>query len=75
MANVLKYHVVSGWVTSKKAGSLEKATSLAGPELAIKVDKKGGVTINAANVVKADIKGSNGYIHVVDAVLIPPETA
>jgi len=75
LANILKYHVVSGWVTSKKAGALEKAASLQGAELAIKVDKKGAVTINSSNVVKADIKGQNGFIHVIDAVLIPPEAA
>lgn len=50
-----------------------KAGSLQGAEIAIKVDKKGGVTVNTANLVKADIKGQNGYIHVIDAVLIPPE--
>lgn len=73
LANLLKYHVVSGWVTSKKAGTMGQAGSLQGAEIAIKVDKKGGVTVNTANLVKGDIKGQNGYIHVIDAVLIPPE--
>jgi len=75
LANILKYHVVSGWVTAKKAGSLEKSATLNGAEIAIKVDKKGAVTINSSNVIKADIKGNNGFIHVIDAVLMPPEPA
>ena len=73
LVNILKYHVVSGWVTQKKAGGMEKAATLNGAEIAIKVDKKGAVTINSSNVVKADIKGGNGFIHVIDAVLMPPE--
>jgi uncharacterized surface protein with fasciclin (FAS1) repeats len=38
----------------------------------VKIDLKDGVHVNDAKVVKADIAASNGVIHVIDAVLIPP---
>ncbi len=71
LAKILTYHVVSGSVlsTSLKSGnvtSVEKSP--------LKVVVSGGkVTVGGANVVKADIKASNGVIHVIDKVLMPPD--
>jgi uncharacterized surface protein with fasciclin (FAS1) repeats len=71
LTKVLTYHVVPGSVvsTSLKSGdvvSVEKSP--------LKVVVSGGkVTVGGANVVKADIKASNGVIHVIDKVLIPPD--
>ena len=66
---VLTYHVVSGKVTSGEVVKLESADTVQGSSL--KIDASSGVMINDAKVVKADIKTSNGVIHVIDKVLVP----
>lgn len=66
---ILKYHVVAGQVTSDQVVKLTEATTLHGQKVTISTC--GGVKINGANVVKADILTTNGVIHVVDAVLLP----
>lgn len=68
LAPILKYHVVSGKVMSTDLTNTKVAT-LNGKK--IKVDLSDGVKINDSHVVKADITGSNGVIHVIDKVLIP----
>ena len=66
---VLKYHVVSGKVTSDQVVMLQKATTLNGKD--VRIDAVSGVKVNDATVVKADIQASNGVIHVIDRVLLP----
>ena len=68
---ILKYHVVAGKVTADQVVKLTEATTLQGQKVAIAVD--GGVKVNNAKVVKADVLTSNGVIHVIDAVLLPKE--
>ena len=65
---VLTYHVVSGKVMAKdvKAG---KVKTVQGTELTL--GTTGGVTVDGAKVVKADIVASNGVIHVIDSVVLP----
>jgi uncharacterized surface protein with fasciclin (FAS1) repeats len=65
---VLTYHVVPGKVMAKdvKAG---KVKSVQGAELTL--GTSGGVTVDNAKVVKADIVADNGVIHVIDTVVIP----
>jgi uncharacterized surface protein with fasciclin (FAS1) repeats len=65
---VLTYHVVSGKVMAKdvKAG---KVKTVQGSELTL--GTSGGVTVNGAKVVKADIVADNGVIHVIDSVVLP----
>ncbi len=70
LATILKYHVVAGKVTAADVVKLQSAETLAGKEVRITV-VDGGVKIDNANVVKADIMTSNGVIHVIDSVLIP----
>ncbi len=65
---ILTYHVVSGKVMSTDLSNTSVAT-LNGQK--IKIDLSNGVKINESNVVKADISGSNGVVHVIDRVLIP----
>ena len=65
---VLTYHVVSGLVMSKDV-SAGKLKTVQGSELTITTD--GGVKVDGANVVKADIVTTNGVIHVIDAVVLP----
>ena len=69
---ILKYHVVAGQVAAKDVVKLSKAKTLQGDNVAIAV-ADGKVKINNANVVKTDIVCSNGIIHVIDAVILPPE--
>ncbi len=67
---VLLYHVVPGKVMSADLSGTVNAETLQGSTVQIIVDK--GVTINGANVVAADVAASNGVIHVIDAVILPP---
>lgn len=66
---ILKYHVVSGKLTSGQVAKRHEVTTLNGQDLKISAAK--GVRINNANVVRADIMASNGVIHVIDEVLLP----
>jgi uncharacterized surface protein with fasciclin (FAS1) repeats len=68
---VLTYHVVSGAVSSADAAGLTTAKSVQGADLNV-TSANGGVKINDATVIKADIKATNGVIHVIDSVLLPP---
>lgn len=71
LKRVLLYHVVSGKVPAAKVVTLRSAKTLAGPTVRIRVSGK-TVRINAARVAKADVKASNGVVHVIDRVLVPP---
>ncbi len=68
---VLLYHVVSGKVMSTQAASLNEATAVSGAELPI-TRSGSGLMVAGANVVSPDIEASNGVIHVIDAVMLPP---
>ncbi len=65
---VLTYHVVGGQVMAKdvKAGNVK---TVQGGNIALATT--GGVTVNNAKVVSADVVASNGVIHVIDTVLMP----
>lgn len=71
LAKVLTYHVVPGMVSSEEVVKLNSAKSVEGSEISITV-KDGKVMANNATVVTTDIKASNGIIHVIDAVILPP---
>ncbi|PRY23120.1 putative surface protein with fasciclin (FAS1) repeats [Aliiruegeria haliotis] len=66
---VLTYHVVPGKVMSGDLSNNMMATTVQGSDVTIMTD--GGVTVDGANVVTADIEASNGVIHVIDAVILP----
>ena len=68
---VLLYHVVAGKVTSDQVVNLTSAKTLNGKSVRIKVTG-GSVFVNSAKVTKPDVLASNGVIHVVNRVLIPP---
>jgi uncharacterized surface protein with fasciclin (FAS1) repeats len=72
LADLLTYHVVSGKVPSADAVKLTKATAVNKKD--IKLEVKGEtLTLNgSAKVTKADIEASNGVIHVIDTVIMPP---
>lgn len=69
LAAILTYHVVAGKVMAAdvKTG---KVKTVQGGELNVKV-ADGGVTVDGAKVLKTDIVGKNGVIHVIDSVVLP----
>ena len=69
LAAILTYHVVAGKVLAAdvKTGMVK---TVQGTDLDVKVTSA-GVTVNDAKVVKTDIVGSNGVIHVIDTVVLP----
>lgn len=71
LAAILTYHVVAGKVMSTDLSDGMMAATVNGAEVTIGTE--GGVTINGANVVTADIEATNGVIHVIDAVILPPQ--
>ncbi len=72
LKQVLLYHVVSGRVSSSQAAKLTSATTVEGEDVQIAVTPAGGLKINDANVIAADVKARNGVIHAIDSVLMPP---
>lgn len=66
---ILTYHVVPGKVMSTDLSNNMMATTVQGGDVTIMTE--GGVMVNGANVVQADIEASNGVIHVIDAVILP----
>lgn len=68
---ILTYHVVAGRVDSKKVAKMTSAKTVEGSSVTIST-AMGRVMINEATVTKADIACSNGIIHVIDAVILPP---
>jgi uncharacterized surface protein with fasciclin (FAS1) repeats len=73
LKRVLLYHVVAGKVTAAKVVTLRSAKTLAGPSVKIRVTGQ-TVRINSAKVTTADVLASNGVVHLIDTVLIPPAT-
>ena len=70
LANILQYHLISGEVMSGDLTDGMVATAVNGDELT--VDLTSGVKINEATVTSPDVATSNGVIHVIDKVLMPP---
>ncbi len=79
LTKVLTYHVVSGDIMSPKAIEVAKAngtvTSVEGEPIALSITA-GKLTLNGGStVVLADVDATNGVIHVIDTVLVPPSLA
>lgn len=71
LMRVLTYHVVPGRVTSDQlAGQRVQPATVQGGRL--EIDARQGVSVNTARVINADVAASNGVIHVIDRVLLPP---
>ena len=71
LKRVLLYHVIAGKVTAAKVARLRSAKTLAGPTVRIRVIGA-TVQVNTARVIRADVKASNGVVHLIDRVLLPP---
>lgn len=72
LVKILTYHVVPGRVLSSDLKSGE-VKSVEGGAINVKVDPATGVKVNEASVTQADITGSNGVIHAIDQVILPPD--
>ncbi|MEZ7956645.1 MAG: CIA30 family protein [Rubritalea sp.] len=70
---VLTYHVLSGSVDLAGALSAKQAKTVQGSDVKISFSD-GKVRVNDAAIINADIKCSNGIIHVIDSVILPPES-
>ncbi|MBM4091325.1 MAG: fasciclin domain-containing protein [Planctomycetes bacterium] len=73
LAAILKYHVVPGNISLSKALEAGAGKTALGPSLSIKFGD-GRVQIGTASLLTADVTASNGTIHVIDSVLLPPAT-
>ena len=67
---ILTYHVVAGKVMSTDLTERMKAKTVQGGEVTITLD--GGAKVNGAVISAADIEATNGVIHVIDSVILPP---
>ncbi|WP_085939083.1 fasciclin domain-containing protein [Sinorhizobium sojae] len=72
LVSVLTYHVVPGKVLAADVVKLNEAKTVNGKMITIKASGD-GVMVNDANVTATDIGASNGVIHVLDEVILPPE--
>jgi uncharacterized surface protein with fasciclin (FAS1) repeats len=72
LVRILKHHVVSGEIMQEKIrGKKFTRKSLAGPELTI--DGHDNIKVNGSHIVAAGMEASNGLIHIMDAVMMPPK--
>ena len=71
LAQILLYHVVGGQALSTDLSDGQTITTLLGEDITVTIGMN-GVMINNATVVVADITATNGVVHVIDAVLLPP---
>ncbi len=72
LTDILTYHVVPGKVMSTDLSDGMTATTVQGDDITITIAEDGTVMVNDAVVTTADIETSNGVIHVIDSVLLPP---
>jgi uncharacterized surface protein with fasciclin (FAS1) repeats len=72
LKSILLYHVVAGKIMAADIKGEAKPATLQGATLDVKASAS-GVTVNGANVTAADVGASNGVIHVIDAVVLPPK--
>ena len=71
LASILTYHVVSGRVYSEAAVAAKSAKTVQGGSIAIKVTDKGAM-VNDAKIIATDVDATNGVIHIIDSVIMPP---
>ena len=69
---ILTYHVVKGEYPATKVLQNDWLTTLQGGKLTVKTDDKGAM-VNKSRILKTDIECSNGIVHVIDTVLLPPQ--
>ena len=72
LKDILLYHVLSGKVMAADVTDGLEAETLLGQMVSFALHSGGAVTINGARITVTDIRASNGVIHVIDAVILPP---
>jgi len=72
LIDILTYHVVPGKVMAKTAVTLDKAGALNKKEIALQLKDDALILNDTAKVIKTDVDCSNGVIHVIDTVILPP---
>src|SRR5687767_12249418 len=72
LRRVLLYHVAEGRYPAARVASKRSIPTLAGPRVEVQA-RKGVVRVGGARVVTADVRTSNGVIHAINRVLIPPK--
>jgi len=72
LSEILTYHVVPGELSSDELSNGQKLETVQGGSLEVKVSN-GEVTVNGAKVASPDVEASNGIVHVINEVLIPPQ--
>ena len=72
LKSILAYHAFVGTISAGDALNAGEAESLSGQTVTFGV-KEGRLKANDANIIKTDINCDNGTIHVIDAVLLPPQ--
>lgn len=70
---ILMHHVVEGIHASADIAKMKSVKTMNG-EAAVAVSKEGKVTVGGAHVTTADVSATNGVIHVIDTVMMPPGT-
>ncbi|MFT6828409.1 MAG: putative surface protein with fasciclin (FAS1) repeats [Roseivirga sp.] len=68
---ILTYHVVAGKVMSTDLSNGQEAATVQGEKVKVSI-YDGKVKISGANVIAADVNASNGVVHLIDAVILPP---
>ena len=72
LQEILKYHVVAGKALAEDVAKQKELPSLAGPKIKVSL-RDGKVFLNDSDVIAADVECTNGVIHLIDAVMLPPE--
>ena len=72
LTNILLYHVVAGEAMAADVVGLEAVTTVQGSDISITVNDDGVFLNDTVQIIITDIKASNGVIHVIDSVLLPP---
>lgn len=75
LTNILSYHVVAGQFTAADLAAMDGQTLptlYEGNDLTVTVAEDGSILINGVKVITSDIQATNGVIHVIEAVLVPP---
>lgn len=71
LADLLRYHVVSGVLTSDSLLDRRQLVTLSGDTLDVTVDAGGGISVGGVAIATADLEASNGVVHVIGGVLVP----
>lgn len=73
VAEVLQYHAAAAEVLSGDLSDGQTITTVQGEDITVNIDGEGNVTLNGSvNVTAVDRQGTNGVVHIIDGVLVPP---